>query len=451
MPIEKVRSAALAFACVVHVALPAMAQPSFAQGTAAAMDEDKGNGPLPTAIDPKAKAIHDRAVAEAGKLGTVEMTTLTRMVGHEHDAAIPAESKAPARVVIDFASLDAPGGTFPPHLRIERTVDGKPFDRCTYDGQAVLVIDEVARTFRRLGSKSEWQMGIGMRGMALPQWYFENRLDRSKLGPDARVGPPTAMAVVGEETVDGVPCDLVTVVRMQVMPAEAPAGEAPWRMVETIAVARTDGLPRRVDWRKEKDVVSNGVTMTMPSPQRREQTFSAIRPNIPLTPATFDTSEPQGYANARATEPPSNAGCKVKAGDAAPDFRLKDLAGTEFSLAALRGKVVLLDFWATWCGPCKAAMPSIQKIHEEYAAKGVVVLGVNTWERAEGAAAKFLAEKKYTYPCLLGGDDLATSGYGATAIPTMVVIGKDGKVELLEVGFRGDDGIRAAIEAALAK
>jgi thiol-disulfide isomerase/thioredoxin len=121
------------------------------------------------------------------------------------------------------------------------------------------------------------------------------------------------------------------------------------------------------------------------------------------------------------------------------------------TLASLKGKVVLLDFWATWCGPCKAAMPSIQKIHDDYKDKGVAVLGVNTWEKKEDGAKKYMESKGFNYGCLLKGDDLATA-YGVTGIPTLVVIGKDGKVALVEVGMgpNGADGLRKAIDAALA-
>jgi thiol-disulfide isomerase/thioredoxin len=144
---------------------------------------------------------------------------------------------------------------------------------------------------------------------------------------------------------------------------------------------------------------------------------------------------------------------KVKAGDAAPDFKLKDTDGKEVSLDSLKGKVVLLDFWATWCGPCKAAMPLIQKIHEDYKSKGVAVYGVNTWEKKEGAGKKYMDDKKYTYGCLLAGDDLASKGYGTSGIPTLVIIDKGGKIAMIEVGLGpdGDKKLRAAIDASLAK
>src|SRR5262249_32574459 len=126
---------------------------------------------------------------------------------------------------------------------------------------------------------------------------------------------------------------------------------------------------------------------------------------------------------------------KFAAGDEAPAFALKDPAGKEVTLASLKGRVVLLDFWATWCGPCKAAMPSIQKLHEKYKGKSVTVLGVNTWERGgPDLAAKYMEKSGYTYGLVVKGDDLAKT-YGISGIPTIVLIGPDGKILHIAVGF----------------
>jgi len=139
-------------------------------------------------------------------------------------------------------------------------------------------------------------------------------------------------------------------------------------------------------------------------------------------------------------------------GDAAPDFNLTSLDGNQVSLASLKGDVVLLDFGATWCRPCKAAMPTIQKLHEAYKDKGVVILGVNTWEKNADAAKDYMARNKFTYGRLLNGDDLAKA-YGVTGIPTLVIIGKDGKVAMADMGLSDDTGasLRKVIDAALAK
>ena len=109
--------------------------------------------------------------------------------------------------------------------------------------------------------------------------------------------------------------------------------------------------------------------------------------------------------------------------------------GKEVRLADYKGKVILIDFWATWCGPCKMAMPKIQALHEKYRDKAVSVFGVDTWERgAADIAQKYMAQQGYTYGLLLKGDDLAKA-YGISGIPTVVLIGPDGKILFTSVGF----------------
>ncbi|HYE02725.1 MAG TPA: redoxin domain-containing protein [Phycisphaerales bacterium] len=119
-------------------------------------------------------------------------------------------------------------------------------------------------------------------------------------------------------------------------------------------------------------------------------------------------------------------------GDPAPAWTLKDSAGKEHKLADYKGKIVVMDFWATWCPPCKKAMPDVQKLHEAYKDKGVAVFGVNTWEK--GDAAKYMSDNKYTYGLLMKGDDVAKD-YGVTGIPVFIIVGPDGTVIYKEVGY----------------
>lgn len=120
----------------------------------------------------------------------------------------------------------------------------------------------------------------------------------------------------------------------------------------------------------------------------------------------------------------------------------------------LKGKVVLIDFWATWCGPCKAASPSVQALHEKYAKDGLVVIGANAFERTDpdGAAAAYAKEHSYTYMMTVKNDKLARS-WGITGIPSFAVIGRDGTIVLAQVGFskgKTDVVIEDAVKAALA-
>ena len=130
---------------------------------------------------------------------------------------------------------------------------------------------------------------------------------------------------------------------------------------------------------------------------------------------------------------------RLSVGDDAPDFSLADLRDQPVTLASMRGrKVVLLDFWATWCGPCRMAMPGLQAIHDDLAAEGVELVSVNQAEPADRVRA-FVDRKQYTFRTVLDGDGAVGDRYSVRALPTVVVVDKQGKVRRLSVGHEYDD------------
>src|SRR5579863_7015862 len=135
------------------------------------------------------------------------------------------------------------------------------------------------------------------------------------------------------------------------------------------------------------------------------------------------------------------------AGKPAPAFEVKTLAGEMFSLAKLKGKPVLLDFWATWCGPCRKSMPVLEKIARDFKNSDLVILGVNTGEDREVVEA-FLEKTPLEYPAVLSGESGILESYSVTAYPTFILIGRDGKIIANEVGFSGEDQLREMIDKA---
>lgn len=132
----------------------------------------------------------------------------------------------------------------------------------------------------------------------------------------------------------------------------------------------------------------------------------------------------------------------------APSFSLKNLAGETTKLSELKGKVVLVDYWATWCAPCVATMPEMQKLHDKYAARGLTILGVSIDEEGEKKVRPFLAKRKFTYPILL--DDQNTwKTYNIKAIPALFLVDKEGHIVKQWIGKPDKKEVEQAVTELL--
>jgi peroxiredoxin len=126
----------------------------------------------------------------------------------------------------------------------------------------------------------------------------------------------------------------------------------------------------------------------------------------------------------------------------APDFNLADLGGKNISLKSMRGKTVILDFWATWYGPCVASFPGMQKAVQKFENDGSVeFLFINTWERGGNVkqqVADFIEKNNYTFHVLLDSENKVVEAFGVDGIPTKFIVDKNGKIQFKSVGFGGD-------------
>jgi peroxiredoxin len=141
----------------------------------------------------------------------------------------------------------------------------------------------------------------------------------------------------------------------------------------------------------------------------------------------------------------------------APVFSLKNLEGKTVSLEALRGKTVVVDFWATWCGPCKSSFPGMQQAVNKYQSDpNVAFVFVDTWERVEEKeknAADFIKNNGYTFNVLMDNDNKVVSSFGVSGIPTKFVVDKYGRIRFKSIGYAGSpdallDEISLMIEVA---
>jgi thiol-disulfide isomerase/thioredoxin len=143
---------------------------------------------------------------------------------------------------------------------------------------------------------------------------------------------------------------------------------------------------------------------------------------------------------------------------AAPNFTLKDLDGKDVSLSQFKGKVVLINFWATWCNPCYIEIPWLIEMQQKYGDKGFTVLGVSMDEEGKSEVAPFVAKERFnvngqklpmSYPILLGNDAMADKFGGLLGYPTSILVSRDGKVIKRITGLISYEEISKAIESQL--
>ena len=122
----------------------------------------------------------------------------------------------------------------------------------------------------------------------------------------------------------------------------------------------------------------------------------------------------------------------------APNFTLKSLSGKNLKLSEMTGNVVLINFWASWCGPCREEMPLLNALHKKYEPLGFTVLGVNVEEDMEGAM-NFLGHVPVDFPILLDNTNKVSKQYKVVAMPTTVVVDRDGNMRYLHEGYKPGD------------
>lgn len=200
-------------------------------------------------------------------------------------------------------------------------------------------------------------------------------------------------------------------------------------------ISTEDHLPRRID-----SLFTVGGKEAILS-----YTITSLEANPAIGPDAFTLTAPEGFVS---SEFDINSMGLLPTNIKAPAWTLTDRDGKSVQLSDFSGKVVIMDFWATWCAPCKAAMPIIQRLHATYADKGLVVLGINTDETDADGAMQYIDDKGYTYRQLLNGEALSVD-YRIQGLPVLYLINRDGTIAFRELGM-DEDALTEAIERALA-
>lgn len=136
-------------------------------------------------------------------------------------------------------------------------------------------------------------------------------------------------------------------------------------------------------------------------------------------------------------------------GTPAPDFTLETLDGKNLSLSDLKGKAVLVNFWATWCGPCKIETPWLVEMQNQYGSQGLQVVGVAMDDSGKDEIAKFAKDMGVNYPVLLGKEAVGDAYGGVPALPESFFVGRDGKIVDRIIGLKGRGEIEDSVKKAL--
>ena len=137
------------------------------------------------------------------------------------------------------------------------------------------------------------------------------------------------------------------------------------------------------------------------------------------------------------------------AADPAPNFSLTTGDGKKVDLSKLKGKVVVVNFWATWCGPCRSEIPGMLEVYDKYKSKGLEIVGISLDRDGWKVVTPYVEKTKMTYPVVLGNEDLVRAYGGIEAIPTTFIVDKKGNIAEKHIGYMSKDSFEKKVKKVL--
>jgi thiol-disulfide isomerase/thioredoxin/outer membrane lipoprotein-sorting protein len=234
-----------------------------------------------------------------------------------------------------------------------------------------------------------------------------------------------------DESIDGAKCETLTI-----------ANDIPL----VLCFDAQSHLLRRMSADFKKDLEQHGAVNVAQAAIVVD--YTEIKPGATVDNSIFAWTPPEGARDLASAGGGDQGGAASElAGKPAPELALKGLDGQPFKLSEHKGSVVVLDFWATWCGPCRAALPHLDEIYQQKRGDGLRVFAVDQGE-TDATVKAFVNDSKLGIPVILDPEGAGGAKYKVEGIPQTVVIGKNGVVKKVFVGF-DEDGVKAAIEQAM--
>ena len=370
--------------------------------TALALAVVTGSVTLQTPADGSGAAILEQSAA-----------ALTAVTDVRYDGRVEINSPAGDVVVTGDVILSRFGYTSGRNLTGKFAVTGKIFKAQSSSIETFDVVFDGTTVRRYLsGTDVVLQADAGYGGGGLLRGSFGALLLMHFLSTEPLQASrmSSQISVTGTQDIDGRPTDVVQV------------GIEKSNATVTWFIDREDHLPRqRV--REFRSASGKPVKSTL--------TLTNVRTGVEVDDDTFKLTPPEGVRVEQMGRRPPDP---FVVGDLAPDWTLRDGDGVEHSLADYRGKLVVLDFWASWCPNCRNAMPAMQKLHDDYADRGVALFSINCRERGRLDPVKYLRDRGFSYPVLVDGGGIAPP-YRIEGIPAFFVIGPDGHLLYRSSGY----------------